>query len=595
MKSDKQVSSLSQQDQTVKPRRRIKKRWWVLGGILLVIVALVIVQNARAKQASNTVAFSETTVLKKTDLQDTIRATGTVASKSTSNVYSTLTYPITAVHVSVGDVVQEGDLLCEIERDTLEQQIEMKQAAMRVTKKSSQQQLASAQQKYQSALEAVELGQNATLLNAERAVQTAYDAWIKAKNTYDKYVESLNLGENAQLLSLDQAYSNAQKARDAAREAYDSANADAISKKAELDAAKKNVEDADAALQASPDDEALKQAYLSTVSNYQALAAEYDAMLTIQFKRQQTLTDSESALESARVQYNAGYRTLNDTVDDYDRAVTSAYAAYENALASQEAAKRAVQTELDTYRNSVESTKISASTDVAELELEQLENNLEKTRITAPVSGTVTAVYATVGATGSGLLFIIEDTDNLIVDTAIKEYDIATVATSMPVSIESDATGDDVYEGVITSIAPTSQKSSATAVAPTSGDVLFDTEVAVLTKQTGLRIGMTVRLNLIVDEQADVLAVPYDAVYENSDGQTCVLAAMEQENGEYLLQELPVTTGIENDVHVAISGDGVVERLRVINNPDNFKAGTTIHLVERVQQNRNMFPGMGMM
>ena len=44
----------------------------------------------------------------------------------------------------------------------------------------------------------------------------------------------------------------------------------------------------------------------------------------------------------------------------------------------------------------------------------QLQESLEDTRITAPCSGTVTAVYAEVGSTGSGLLFIIEDVDDLV-------------------------------------------------------------------------------------------------------------------------------------------------------------------------------------
>ena len=51
-------------------------------------------------------------------------------------------------------------------------------------------------------------------------------------------------------------------------------------------------------------------------------------------------------------------------------------------------------------------------------------------------------VVAKVGSTGSGLLFVIEDVDNLVVDTAIKGYDVGTVQTGMKVLIRSDATGN---------------------------------------------------------------------------------------------------------------------------------------------------------
>ena len=81
---------------------------------------------------------------------------------------------------------------------------------------------------------------------------------------------------------------------------------------------------------------------------------------------------------------------------------------------------------------------------------------------------------------------------------------------------------------------------------------------------------MEAQLDYIVARESHVLTVPYDAVYENDQGQTCVLMAVEQKDGRYAIQELPITTGIDDDLDLAISGDGVEEGMRVINEPDSY-------------------------
>jgi HlyD family secretion protein len=80
-----------------------------------------------------------------------------------------------------------------------------------------------------------------------------------------------------------------------------------------------------------------------------------------------------------------------------------------------------------------------------------------------------------------------------------------------------------------------------------------------------------VRLNYIVQQQADVLSVPYDAVYTNQTGEQCILILEEQPTGAYLVKELAVTPELENDLAITISGSGVAEGLRVINDPEGYQ------------------------
>ena len=115
---------------------------------------------------------------------------------------------------------------------------------------------------------------------------------------------------------------------------------------------------------------------------------------------------------------------------------------------------------------------------------------LERSIIRSPIDGTVTAVVAREGSAGMGLLFVVEDTDNLRVMTSFRESDLSLVETGMEVTITSDATGNAEYAGVINRIHPT-----ATAIASVAE---FEAEVLVTSEDTSLRIGTSARLDIIL-------------------------------------------------------------------------------------------------
>jgi len=112
---------------------------------------------------------------------------------------------------------------------------------------------------------------------------------------------------------------------------------------------------------------------------------------------------------------------------------------------------------------------------------------LERSVITAPISGTVTAVIAREGAAGTGLLFVVEE-DNLKITTSFREYDLARITAGMEVTITSDATGSAEYTGVISRINPAAMTGAPVAQ--------FEAEVLVTSVNTSLRIGMNTRVRI---------------------------------------------------------------------------------------------------
>lgn len=662
----------------------LKKKKVIIPAAVVVIGAAAIIW-AQGGDGDNVpvLTYDDTTVLAKSDMENTVSATGTVESQNSHYVYTTLSYPVDEVFVEVGNQVSANDVLCKLDSSSLEDQIESRQLALETAQKTSNQQVKTAQDSFNSTKEALEKDENSSVISSRSSVRTAYDNWEKAKKTYDDYYASKKDGLNSTLIAQDSAVETARLNLESAQDAYDSAKdsrdeakrkldeytpsdgtdaaeiealrqayeeaqrnltlkeeaqqqaetarneaqqkVDSIKNSAseadggsvsdnsgrssqntdELTQAQKELDDATVAWEnAQKDYDAAQTAVESARAEYEAALAASGEESVINRETLETeyeaakkaLEQAETAKETAQVSYDsavksreAAYRSADNTLADYAVAVDNAYEAYQSALQSFNATAASAETAFTSSYNSLETAKLSADHATSELELAQLEEELGETSVKAGVDGTVTAVYATVGSPAAGLLFVIEDIDNLEVETSVKEYDIGNVKVGMPVTIRSDATGDEIYQGTITSIAPTSNK-NAQGDTDTTGDIEFATKVKVDSEDTGLRIGMSVRLNYILEEQKDVLAAPYDAVYTNAQGQNCIMVLTEQESGNYLLEELPVTPGMENDLNIAVEGDGVKEGLRVVNEPDQYQAllGQEVVLTER-QQTMSMY------
>ena len=465
----------------------------------------------------------------------------------------------------------------------------------------------SAQKTYDRYAESLDEGENSTILAQESALEGAERSLSAAEDAYD---------------SAQDAYDDARAQAEEAQTSYDNAQARVSQAEQELQAAESEVARLDDLLKADPENTDL-QAQLTAARTQvdqarqeltQAESAANQASLTLALRQaardsaqsqasaaERTLEEAEAAYDTAKTQYRSALNSADDALEDYADAIdtayeayldaqvalesaqqdaqetladyadrlNTAYAAYESAQAGLESTENAAQNQLQSYQDSLNSAYANASTSTGEVSLRQLRADLEGTEITAPAAGTVTAVYAEVGSSGAGLLFVIEDVDNLVVATSVKDYDVASVSTGMAVAIQSDSTGDEVYDGEVTSIAPTAAKNAA-GETDTSGDISFATDVAVTSQDTGLRIGMSVELDFVLDEALNALSVPYDAVYENDQGQTCLLVLEEGEDGELLLTELPVTTGLETDLDIAVEGEGLTEGVQVVTDPDRY-------------------------
>ena len=179
--------------------------------------------------------------------------------------------------------------------------------------------------------------------------------------------------------------------------------------------------------------------------------------------------------------------------------------------------------------------------------LTSLQTALEECTLTATMDGTITALNATVGDVCSGAVATIQDVDNLTVEVTIPASSVGKLKAGMQCNITSDAT-EDTVTGTLTRIDP---------VANDSGS--FGATVTVNGQDSGLLIGISAKVEIVISEKDDVFTVPRDAVGTNEDGTTYVLRRTGGEGTDMTFEEVAVTEGDTNDYYVEITGDDLHE------------------------------------
>lgn len=407
----------------------MRKKLIIGGAAVVITLAAIIMWNPLASKAQENAAL-QTFTLKRADLTDSILVSGTIKSSDAKNIYSKVNYPVKKVYFEVGDKVKAGDILAELDTDSLELDIRQTELNIRNAEESLKNESASNQYNLQNALNAVE------------------SASLELKNAQKDYDEIKGL--------------------------------------------------------------------------YEAGASSLDEFLK-----------AESLFNKARL-------------------------SYDNAQASLENVK---SKNSNTTRNNIEIQKVT---------LEKQRKTLNDAKITAPGDGTVTLVNVEENGASSGLLFVIEDIENLVVSTAIGEYDISYIKPGQEVIVKADSTGDREFTGVISQVAPTAAKDAGGNTA-SSSNVQFETEIVLKSKDPNIKIGMNVRLTVKVNEKKDVYSLPYDALVTEADGSQWIYvleAAQEETKPQSASKKIKVQTGMETDMYVEVSSPDLADGMKVLLNPE---------------------------
>lgn len=359
----------------------------------------------------------------------------------------------------------------------------------------------------------------------------------------------------------------------------------------------KSKEDSDNTIQTTIEsaENALKSAKLTLEKqtlNYETTKKEYESGTSTEIiSAKAALESAEVALKTSENDYKnakqlfeleyiakSEYETYESTYENAVISYSKATESYNKAKENLEESYKQAGIDLQTAKNNYEAAQIKvneakqknteASTYTIEqqkLEISKLEDRINNGIITAPIDGTITANNIKEGQVPSGIAFEIENIDQLVVTTYIKEYDIANVAIGQEVTIKSDATQDDVMKGVVSYIAPTTRKDSS--------DSEFEVEVSITDADTRLKVGMEARMNIIQAKKSDAFYVAYDTVSANQEGEDVVYTV-----ADGIIQEVVVQTGIESDVYIEIQGDKLYEGMPIIEDPTGHAPGDEVEV-----------------
>lgn len=284
----------------------------------------------------------------------------------------------------------------------------------------------------------------------------------------------------------------------------------------------------------------------NTVANLQIQLtnAQRDGNADQQQSIQGQLEDYQSQLSVAKGQCNIpelnlhGFDAISqcyNQIEQYREALEKAQQTYDNAVTTNARSVDSAETKLE---------QASRTSDT----LTDLQTTLENCTLTATMDGTITELNATVGSVCSGTVATIQDVSDLTVEVTIPASSVGKLSTGMQCNITSDATGDTLVTGTLTRIDP---------VANSEGT--FGATVTVNGADSGLLIGISAQVEIVVNQKENVFTVPRDAVGTHEDGSTYVLRKTGGEGVDMTFEEVTVTTGDSNDYYIEISGDDLNE------------------------------------
>lgn len=259
--------------------------------------------------------------------------------------------------------------------------------------------------------------------------------------------------------------------------------------------------------------------------NYEALLARSQASVNSSKadveRSRASLAQANAQLIRAKTDYERNQKLFNDKVVS-EADLQRSEADYKVALQNVESAKAVI-----------EASKFNVQS--AQAALRDAAENLRKTTIYAPQSGTISKLNVELGDRVVGTsqmagteMMRIANLNNMEVRVNVNENDIVRVSLGDTVDIEVDSYGDRKFKGRVTEIANTANgmASSTTSAASNSTDAVteFEVKIKILNssyqdlvakkskKSYPFKPGMTAAVEIITDKKVGVLSVPIAAV-----------------------------------------------------------------------------------
>ena len=367
-----------------------------LRGVL--IIAVIVIAVAVYLKVSSSNAAQANMITEKAALRDISMSksfTGTITASNYSEIIPDLTgYKITEIFVKEGDQVKAGDVIATLDTEGLKNQIAQQEANLRKAANQAGVAYQQANKTYTDYKTNLEDGLNTQIQGAVSQLDGATSNLVAAQRGYNDEVALNNKGMSSAIIG----------AQSAVTSTYN------------------QVQEAQRVLKAIPaggDKSAAELSLSSAWAAYNQAVKSYEAA---KITEESTLTSKYDALITAQTNY------LN-SVDSYNAAV------------------RGAQQTLGDHALSLQAAAVNTDNTAMKLQIENLQRDLSRCNMVAPVDGTITELVGKVGDL-SAKTAICKVTDFSVMHIKIKigEYDVSDTEIGDKVNVHVEASGID-YEG----------------------------------------------------------------------------------------------------------------------------------------------------
>ncbi|MCW0982681.1 efflux RND transporter periplasmic adaptor subunit [Agrobacterium sp. BT-220-3] len=279
------------------------------------------------------------------------------------------------------------------------------------------------------------------------------------------------------------------------------------------------------------------------------LVAEIDSQT-----RRNTLRDREAALANIRAVHAARSAGLVKAEKDFERerdllaGGSTPRAQYDAAVAMRDTARAEVQS-------------LDAQVSQAQVALESAGIELDYTRITAPIAGTVVAIVTDEGQTVNALqtaptIVMIARLDTMTVRADISEADVVRVRRGLPVWFSILGDPKRRFDGELRQVEPApasianESNAAASRIGSTNGAVYYTGLIDVANADGVLRPSMTAQVSIVLSRVSGAVLIPLSAVEgaprAGDTARVRILDAM----GEVQIRQVQV--GIDNGADIQI-------------------------------------------
>ncbi len=296
-----------------------------------------------------------------------------------------------------------------------------------------------------------------------------------------------------------------------------------------------------------------------TVYNWEVSVAEFqDELLLAQTEAEENPSDeadakvadleqkldyAEKSVASAWYSYQEYYVPDNFTIlqlvegtrNQYEESIAAPSEADINIARADYAAAQVQVIEIQYYLDALNGVEIPADAtgsmlatlENAQLDLLSAQDNLDATRLYAPISGTVMSIDANLGdtvGTSASEIMTIADTSEAYLEIFLDETDWGMIAVDYPVDVTFDVLPDKTFTGHVVQVDPalyTEQNTSVVRGIVRLDDASFD--------GSKLPVGSAAAIEVIGGRAEEAILVPVEALREASPGQYTVFVMVDGE------------------------------------------------------------------